>query len=493
MVFDADVREEGLVQFGHLARNQTGPAPTLTIEAARITTIQYEDQGHEARAPFPQDVPFMDEPDSVAAYTGQYMRSLGQAPEPVENSGRDARLVVGGAQAGFTIIVFNEASTLRHDAQTTSPRVGVLQEPILTHMGIADNNVPIEQQSPQASPYWSRPQASSPHVHSASAGPATVTWRGDFTLEAVGISGEVATPSRAWAFESGRWESALAPGQPGQESLHEVREVFLRVLVEDGVLTFSSPDAAASWSGPSLLSTYVQGVAVVQSATGMVAAADDPPVHVSSPQLELRGPQGLAARPEGSVLDLDLVPVDAEGHPIPDGPVYASPPDAILEGVAAGTVVLVAGLACTYLVYRRMRRLPILADVEAALEANAFRRAARDARRILLRRPDSEDAMLSRAIALSKSGRHRVVVREVRHHLQTRRPTDGVLHYVLGVAQHELGRLEEARSSFEEAVRRTPALLKDVQERMGRAATTSAAPPVRPPSPPEPRDASGYA
>lgn len=450
--------------------------------------MQVEDQGHELVTP-----PVPPSGDRQGVYTAPYARSLGQAADPVENEGRDARLTVRTAQPSFTIIVYNLNGTLRHDAQAEEPTVDVLQRPSLDRSGLGEALVSNDRAG-SSEPYWSHPQAAYPHVVSRTGGPVAVTWRGDFTLEAVGIAGDVTTADRGWSFESGRWETPLADGQPAQENAHAVREVFLRVRVEDGVLSFSAPDASAAWSGPSLLSTYLDGVATLESATGMVSAADGQAVRVSSPRLALAGPQGLASRPEGSGLDVDLVPVDAQGRPLPEAAVALAAPAAVLEGILAGTAVLAIGLSITYVVYRRyMRRLPILADVEAALEANAFRRAAREARRILHRRPDSEDAMLSRAIALSKSGRHRAVAREVRHHLQARRPTDGVLHYVLGVAQQELGRLEEARASFEEAVRRTPALLKDVQERLGGAAPSRTAPPVRSPSPPEPRDASGYA
>ncbi|HET6398102.1 MAG TPA: hypothetical protein VFH47_00935, partial [Candidatus Thermoplasmatota archaeon] len=48
-----------------------------------------------------------------------------------------------------------------------------------------------------------------------------------------------------------------------------------------------------------------------------------------------------------------------------------------------------------------------------------------------------------------------------------RDPSDGSLHYVLGLALLDLGKDEEARQALSEAARRTPALAAEVHARLG--------------------------
>jgi predicted Zn-dependent protease len=135
--------------------------------------------------------------------------------------------------------------------------------------------------------------------------------------------------------------------------------------------------------------------------------------------------------------------------------------------VGTGAVLaLVAAIGVGVL--RRVLRMPALADVEHAIEEGEYRRAAHMAGRILSRLPGSEEALLGRAIALSKHGDNQAVVAELSRHLAAKPASDGTLHYVLGLAQLEVGRKEEAQASLKEAVRLTPSLQAEVAPRLGK-------------------------
>lgn len=314
---------------------------------------------------------------------------------------------------------------------------------------------------------WVVQTDSQPHVALAATG--------DLVLEVVGFTLRAEDAERQEDLASGVWHTPVA-GAPQETSgtAYHKRTVLLRLFLEDATLEVGS-DA---------------GSPEVAWAARAVSSAHSGPVVLREAVLENAGPvqQTRYVVPAGSLLAIEPAEerlsfrIDESGLG-PRGTVSAvsSPASAALVGTGA---ILALGAAVGVGVVRRVLRLPALKDVETALEEGEYRKAARLAGRILARTPDSEEALLGRAIALTKSGRPNEVVAEVSDHLRRRPATDGTLHYVLGLAQLETGRRDEGQASLKEAVRLTPSLQADVAPRLGKGFS---------PHPPTPRESHGYA
>ncbi|MGB1697742.1 MAG: tetratricopeptide repeat protein [Thermoplasmatota archaeon] len=108
-------------------------------------------------------------------------------------------------------------------------------------------------------------------------------------------------------------------------------------------------------------------------------------------------------------------------------------------------------------------RKPSLEKMEAAIERGQFERASRMANRLLRKDPYEERATMGLAVAESKLGRHRFVVGLLSKWLEEHEPTDGVFHYVLGMAYMDLGKQSAATKEFNAAVRLTPSLKHEIQ------------------------------
>jgi tetratricopeptide (TPR) repeat protein len=345
-----------------------------------------------------------------------------------------------------------------------SAHVDVLPHAYLGPEGIGDS--PARDTTP-----WSKPASAGAHARTSAAGAFSVDARGNFTLEAMGVSGRLVGAEGSWEVRSGHWERSMARAG-GAGTLHDAEEVFLRIEAVDATLSWGDDGGALQWSGPAVDLTLLSGIAELADASGSLGET-----QVNAPFLVLDPPVRLSLRPTDRQLEIAVAPLGAAALA---GEATGVVP--IMQGALAGGAVLAAGGTGVARAYRR-RHVPRMADVEAALEEQAYRRAARDARASLRVRPEAEDARLGLAIALSKRGRHDAVVREVEPFVGDSQPSDGVLYYVLGLSQHELGKDAEARSSFREAVRRTPSLKVEVQRRLGKGP----APPVPPLEP------SGYA
>ncbi len=154
---------------------------------------------------------------------------------------------------------------------------------------------------------------------------------------------------------------------------------------------------------------------------------------------------------------------------------FASAPEQVAAvGLGVfGLASLVALLAVAALQAVRLRRAT-MDDVEKALDAGRYPRAARMARSLQRRDPDNEDAAVARAVALSRAGKPHKVVSEISARIEQRKPEDGVLHYILGLAHLDLKDRDIAFIHLQEAVRRTPSLEVDVSERLGRAPRSAA-------------------
>lgn len=458
--FEAAADQQGPLVFLHAhSDGAVGAVPTLHVAGHRIAAEQYDETGVEADG---GDV------GGPAVDTLRLLDSV-QPPQPRRVAADEARLDLEGQPTAYQVNAFptSLAAPPEAHATLTGGQQSVLQDPVLSSDGIyprGSRGAGVLPSAPQSSApsFWSHPPAGGPHVvNQASA--ATVHLAGTFTVEVIGFDLHLAGEGQDADLHSGTSRPGLAPVPVGalDGHLHAIRQSFLRINVTDGTLDLGVPAARlVQWSGPAVESTTADAVAL-SGATGTLLLSDGQRQQLTGAAYRLDGRFDLAANPAQQGLQLAVTGLDAHGQPLVPSTttvrVAAAPPDwAVALAVAAS-----AGAALLALALRR--RQPTMRDVEAALEAGHFRRAARDAARLLRSRPHFEDAVLSRSIALSRLGRNRRVVREVHAHFAAQEPSDGVLHYVLGLALRETGAAEAAQAALREALRRTPGLLPQVQ------------------------------
>ncbi|MES2153673.1 MAG: hypothetical protein V4510_00875 [bacterium] len=313
---------------------------------------------------------------------------------------------------------------------------------------------------------WSRPVVPGDHIETAFTGTGSIDITGNVVVEIVGIDFTLTDGADQRTLHSGTDHQATGPAPAGAMSYH-----FLRLQIAGGRLHVEMNDDATDLRWTSTQSTaLIEGPFALESAKGTVHLDDGQDVALASQTLSGDGSNSLKIAPGSQQLSGQVTRQTVQ----PQTTVAASAASGPLALAAITAVVLALALAIVALA--RRRHTPLLAEVEAAIEAGHYRRAARDAGRILRRRPNMEDALLSRAIALCKSGHPERVVREVQAHLVKGKPTDGSLHYVLGLAYLDLGQRPQAEAVFQEALRRTPSLLNDVQGKLGVAGTTTRTP-----------------
>lgn len=321
-------------------------------------------------------------------------------------------------------------------------------------------------------------------VHEDMAAQTDITFTGTFVLELLGATLEGKAQDADVAIETGVWrDEGLGTGLPvDQPAAAAQRTVFARLTLVDATVRITLQGGSPGVSVAALgLETEHAGEATLLGAVGAVTTSEGvreldsdryviPPLHT------------VAAGRDANLLALAVTPTAVGGTPAGADPFSGSLPSPLVAIVAVLALLAAAGLGLA----RRVTRTPDLAQVEAAIEAQRFGLAARLAKRILRAKPASEDAMLGRAIALSKGGHADRAIREIHAHLERRDASDGALHYVLGLAFLDVGREDDARAALAEAVRRTPSLQADVASRLGQQASS--------PHPPTSfREAHGYA
>lgn len=265
------------------------------------------------------------------------------------------------------------------------------------------------------------------------------TWRGNAVLEFRGLDLE-----------------GTADGEPvrvssGPEGDGPVRsDVFVRMHLRGAVITMDAPMGAVeqtSWASRGSEAIGRTGQLVVPMPVREGEATE---------RLLVPAPYSVAITPTKDDLMLEFAPAPSD----PSAAVFL--PDAVRDPLGIAGIVALLLLAAVLAVVALRRRVPGLADVEAALERGDHEAAARHAERITKQRPDFEGARIGHAIALAKAGRPDAAVRVAEEFLALREPSDGVLYYVMGTALLELGRRAEAHAAFEAAVSRTPQLLEQV-------------------------------
>lgn len=441
IAYDAPASQQGdLAMFFLLQLAPKTGLPWMDLSAARVEAVQWQQEYDQADADgIRQPVP-------------------GDPPTPTPHDLTDAHLVLQSFQGTFEVHVFSPQGVLPYKLESNggqitsdTPRMGeAAYGPTAAGAAMTDGRA-------DGSRFSLIERAGDWVVHTSGAPRVGLHVDGDFVVEMSGLTlADPADPSTT--LESGKWTSPIAGTPPQtQGAAYHVRQVFLRLTVTGGALDVGteagSPDLY--WAASDVSSVHSGAVTLkdaVWNGDGAVQTRAVVPAN-----------SVLAIRPQGTQLAVGVS--DAPAGPQGAVAQVAGPASAALVGTGA---VLALAAAVGVGVLRRVLRLPALADVEGAIEAGEYRKAARLARRILARLPGSEEALLGRAIALSKDGRPDVVVDELTRRLAERPASDGALHYVLGLAQLEVGREEDGHRSLREAVRLTPSLHAQVAPRLGK-------------------------
>ncbi|HUR61648.1 MAG TPA: hypothetical protein VM286_04720 [Candidatus Thermoplasmatota archaeon] len=459
LAFEQPAQQSGQASFLHILQEDNGEphAITMSFAGTHVEGTQYTAEGYREES----QVPFS---------TLHALDAL-QPPAQTPFSADHAVAALSGADAGYTLNIFSP-QPLSFEASLREGTQAVLAHPELNHGSIQER--PDPSTVPQASsqdpePYWTVTHSETAHVVTEALS-ATLHLAGTFTIEVIGLDFDLRGDGGSTQLHSGVQRDRLVPGVDA----YKVRQDFLRIEVTDGSLDLgvrlapamtasvngqSVPDATlAQWSGPGADSA--SGSISLDGATGSFLRADGQQQRLTGSSYRFEGRYELHANPSEQGLQLGITGLDDQGQPLSPATQTVRPVASTLAWLIALAAAAVAAGATVAIVL--LRRHPTMADLESGLETGHFRRVVRDSARILRKRPGFEDAVISRSIALSKLGRNGRVVREVRTHFASREPSDGVLHYVLGLALKELGETAQAQEAWKEAVRRTPGLLPQV-------------------------------
>ena len=456
--YDASSRQTGLLGmfFANDAKLDeggqqvtTGARPWIDLQAAAIEAVQYEERETLVTAAGLPTVPVPETGES-----SQVPSSFGAA------RGHLTRF-----QPGFEVHIYSLGETaLPYEAETQGGRIGASENASMSPGIFGEDSIPAN--SPRDSTFATlvRP---GPWIIGYELSPATsVVLQGDFVVELFGITLQVDSDQGPQVLESGQWSSPAAGTPPAQGVAADTVRRFVRLRLTDATLEFATDSGSPTiaWAVHDFVGTF-DGPVAMTDARG--------PVRTKAGDIDLRHERYVA--PAGSLLQVvpdssEALAVQVEEAPLsPKGGTLASVPAPASAALIGAGAILALGIAIGIGVLRRVLRLPALADVETAIEEGAYGKAARLAGRILARLPGSEEALLGRAIALSKAGQPQAVVAEVTRHLASRPASDGTLHYVLGLAQLETGQASEGQASLREAVRLTPSLQAEVAPRLGKA------------------------
>jgi hypothetical protein len=458
IAYDAPASQAGdlAMFFLQQAPPQQPGLPWMDLTARHVTATEWSQEYEQADA------------------GGFNSQTPGNDPTPEQRDLDDAHLVLQSFQGSFEVHVFAPTGTLPYrlesnggQIQSGEPRMG-----LGGYGAVADGN-PLDDGRAD-SPDFTFVQRDGDFVlHTSSAPRVGLHTSGDFIVELHGFT--LVDPGKPGApLESGVWMTPVAGAPPStQQYASHVRTVFLRLAVTGGSLDLGTENGQPSlfWAASQVSSTHSGAVTLKDVVWGNDKVQQTRAVVPANSVLDIR-PQG--AQLAVGVAEAPSSPLSAVAH-------VAGPASAALVGTGA---VLALAAAVGVGVVRRVLRMPALADVERALEEGEYRRAARMAARILGRLPGSEEALLGRAIALSKDGRAGVVVDELSRRLSERPASDGTLHYVLGLAQLEVGNTDDGHRSLREAVRLTPSLQAEVLPRLGKSFS---------PLSPTPKETHGYA
>ncbi|MGB0653673.1 MAG: hypothetical protein ACPGQL_10795 [Thermoplasmatota archaeon] len=300
-------------------------------------------------------------------------------------------------------------------------------------------------------------------------GAASFRLEGNFEIEMIGVTLRGLAAEGEQEVRSGYFRAPLAPATSSERVVGYDNFTMARLMVVGGVLELTAilPGPGVQMTSGSFqwalagVNAASKGTVALSGATGELE--DGGAQRTLRGQSEVfQGSYEWLTRPledaERPGLGMTVAPASArdlaEWTPATITPSPGSSTWNVIPVAAGVAVFLAAALA---FVAMRLRRVDY-DDVEAALEGQRFPEAARLARRLLRRDGGHEEAAISLGVALTKAGRPHEAVAAVQQHVVVHEPSDGVLHYVLGLAFLESGQEDAARAALGEALERTPAL-----------------------------------
>ncbi len=446
--YDASSTFDGHLSLLQLRADEEGAgSPWVEVQAGRIEAVQYNSTS------FISDVATGPGPQQPVVYPDPH-----QAPTrtPYDFGAGQMRLVA--FRGLYRLNAFSSGPMGLH-AEASRGVAAAKEDLKLSQTGLSagdGSGADCPDARPDAARFCAIERAGSQILHASAANRASAILRApDMVLELSGLDLQV-DAARSLVLQSGHFAEEVAPVSG---TVHRDHEVFLRLYLTDAVVTVATdgPSGALLWAAGDLASQH-DGPVAFASATGVLATANGQ-VRLDHERFVAPAGAHLILRPaDASTFSAEL---ETPPAPAPSGlvaiPVLAAGPAGLVFALAA----FVAGLAW----FALRGRGASLDAMEAAIAAGENRRAARVAAAILRRLPGHEDARLGRAIALTRAGSPGRAAREVERHLRRAEPTDGSLHYVMGLALLDKGRDEEGRAALREAVRRTPELEADVRAR----------------------------
>lgn len=278
---------------------------------------------------------------------------------------------------------------------------------------------------------------------------------GDFEIELRDIDLIVRSASGEETITTRPYEERYHALQPDGTAMlvRTIVEPFLRISLDKADATVAMPllQGTAYWLADEQ-ATRPMGHVTLQDAQGAVIIGGEKQT-LTGEDVTLREPSAFTLAPNGQRMALAGPVTTAAASGLAMGPIDAD--TWVLTALAVG--LLLAAIAGLYFLVRR----PVAARlqrVEHAIEKGSFDRAAKLAGRVLAKDPADERAAVARAVALSKAGHHGQVIEELEPRLAAAKPTDGVLHYLAGLAHMNQGAKGKANRLLRQAADLTPSL-----------------------------------
>lgn len=269
------------------------------------------------------------------------------------------------------------------------------------------------------------------------------TLQGDFVLELMGVEIELSSTTDDARFVSGT----------ATEGDRDVVQ-FTRLYFQGANIDIHQRGGATSWAQGGMNIESAGAQVTLQGARGLLMD-DGSEQQLNGEDYQFFSPIDAALDAESGALNAQFAGEQAAVDPSTQA-ATTSPTGWLMYALIAAGIVAAIGLGLF------LRRRPSIQSIEALLEGGQYNRAAKVATRAIRREPTKESAHLARAIAWSRSGRPERVVDQLTRFIKRHDPSDGTLHYVLGLAHKDLGEEQAARQIMQEAVRRTPSLLSQI-------------------------------
>lgn len=449
---------------------------TIHIVAASAQITQYHEEQYEGNvANQAQQAPSAEtatndpsEPIATTTLTGVTFDVEAAEGDYYVNGFADLPLKVEGSSPAIDMTPMRSASMDRSGIYAGAPNVG---------------------QQDEGAQRWTHRHVDEAQVLSnGQADNSTIVVTGDAVLELLGIDfSAIDATGSTTHYHTGVTRDPVAASPVSSDGMFLRKTDFARLTLTSATVAIQiqSPGGRIQWSADSTAASASH--ATLLAAEGSFDGPDGPH-SISGTDLDVDGPLQLNAEAQ----DPQTLAIHGKAQPAGYAPSahariqLASSPFVLLAGALVAALALAA-----IIVHKRRGHTPSQGELEEALADGEYARAATLASRILQARPGAEDAVIGRAIALAKQGQPERVIAELTAHLGTKDPTDGVVHYVLGLAYLDLGHADKARAALEEAVRRTPSLMAEASARLG--APPMPHPMLSPPSPALELEAHGYA